>query len=236
MKEQSEEQLKRLLFSASPLEDETFYGYILRLAEMNEITDVRWIYRTICGEKIYAFDYGDNFYRKIGLRRLSELSDVDRQKLEKLHFEFPGSSFKKLVDKSQSFGQPHWEKFVKTEFPKICPACLAENKYCRKMWELSFITTCPHHNYLLIDSCQNCEARIKWARPSVSSCRCGFDFRDSNLTKVSEKEMKISTYFHREFNLSCCAEKIVFSSQIDKLNAYLLLKFLCFICSHIYGR
>ena len=104
------------------------------------------------------------------------------------------------------------------------------------MWELSFITTCPHHNCLLIDFCRSCETRIRWERPSVSLCRCGFDFRESILMKISEKETRISTYFHREFNLSCCAEKTVFFNLIDELHGYLLLKLLCFICSHIYGR
>jgi len=154
-------------------------------------------------------------------------------------FEINGDSVgsaNKLNGKIKLFSQPKWEDFVKRVFPKICPACLAEQNYCQKIWELSFITTCPHHNCLLINSCQNCEKGIRWDRPALNSCYCGYDFRESKLTSVEENISEIFVYFHKEFGLSCCAEKNIFRETIKNLNGYCLLKLLCFISSHIYAR
>jgi hypothetical protein len=235
MYDPADEKINRLLFTDEPLEDETLYSYILRLVEMNAITDIRWIYRTVCNKKIYQYDYSDNFYYKVDLHRLSKIAGVKYSKVENLHFKYPEGSANKTNGKIKIFAQPEWADFVTRIFPKICPACLAEQNYCRKIWELSFITACPHHNCLLIDSCQNCETGIRWNRPAVNICRCGYDFRYSKLISVEESASKLSGYFHKEFGLPCCAEKDFFTEPISDLGGYCLLKLLCFITSHIYG-
>lgn len=236
MKEVTSEKIKRLLFTDEPLEDETLYSYILRLARLNEITDVRWIYKLISHKKIYEFDYSDNFYYKIDLERLSKLTGAEYEKLEKFHFDFPEFSQPDSNNKIELLDPPYWHDFVNRFFPKICPACLAEKNYCRKIWELSFITTCPHHKCLLISSCPNCEEGIRWQRHYVNICPCGYDFRKTELTAIKENETKLSACFHKTLGLKCYKKKTIFADKIESLKGYNLLRFLCFITSHIYGR
>lgn len=61
--------------------------------------------------------------------------------------------------------------------PKVCPDCLAENSRCESFWELSLVVACPVHRRTLIDHCDSCGKRIRWARAKVSACSCGADYR-----------------------------------------------------------
>jgi hypothetical protein len=74
---------------------------------------------------------------------------------------------------------------------QYCPDCLAEEAepHWRIDWRLAFVTTCPRHLRLLLDTCPSCGAApnplalFKEQRPSVEpapvhQCRwCGYDYR-----------------------------------------------------------
>lgn len=44
---------------------------------------------------------------------------------------------------------------------QICPVCLGEKGYFRRLWRLAFMTCCPVHNVYLLDQCSCCESRIR---------------------------------------------------------------------------
>ena len=61
---------------------------------------------------------------------------------------------------------------------KVCPCCLAEKPYCRKIWNLIPLTVCPIHHCLLLDICPQCDRKIRWDRNSVNDCKyCQLDWR-----------------------------------------------------------
>lgn len=56
---------------------------------------------------------------------------------------------------------------------KVCPACLQEQRWCRRTWLLPGAVACWLHQRPLIDSCSRCLRAIAWRRPSIDVCSCG---------------------------------------------------------------
>lgn len=60
-----------------------------------------------------------------------------------------------------------------------CPLCLSEDEvpYFRSAWRFAFLTHCPNHGCLLMDSCPSCSSRL-WPSsvPNINQ-RALFDFR-----------------------------------------------------------
>lgn len=232
MSDSEEEKIKRLLFTGEPFDDESLISFIMRLAEMNEITDIRWIYRTICCKKIYNYEYSTKFNEKIDPLKLSQLSGIPIEKIDDL-FKIP--DFNWNVPSVYEPGweeQPRWHYFLRREHPKICPACLKDKNYCRKVWENLLVTACPIHNCLLLDFCRSCEKLVRWNRPDISHCICGFDFRKLEIIHLDDKELKLTKLVHKELGLFDSKEEL-FSEPINKLSLHDILRLLFFFGSHI---
>lgn len=69
---------------------------------------------------------------------------------------------------------------------QYCPECLAVdglNPYFRRIWRLSFVTICPEHGRLLLDSCPVCDSPVNFHKsaaplPDHAHCpRCFADLR-----------------------------------------------------------
>lgn len=60
---------------------------------------------------------------------------------------------------------------------RVCPACLAEAPYHRRIWDHLQIDACPIHRAKLQDRCTECVtgARIRWLRCRILSADCGHD-------------------------------------------------------------
>lgn len=78
-------------------------------------------------------------------------------------------------------GEPRWwvgsewlskSMFVTPRRSKICPACLAEQPYLRGIWSLSFYAVCARHQVRLVETCPNCQKRLKWNRRRPDYCGC----------------------------------------------------------------
>lgn len=65
---------------------------------------------------------------------------------------------------------------------QLCPACLAEENYCRRAWDELAVTVCPRHQSVLLDRCPACQQRLRWQRSRISVCRCGADWRRTATT------------------------------------------------------
>lgn len=79
---------------------------------------------------------------------------------------------------------------LKLSRPKLCPACLQESNYCRRVWDLLPYTACPQHEIVLLDMCPECRGRVSWSRSKVSRCHCDFDWRNASGVKASPAELK----------------------------------------------
>ena len=74
----------------------------------------------------------------------------------------------------------------------MCPKCLIDFGYCRRVWDCSLVTACPLHECLLLDSCPKCRRRIKSVRKNLSICSCGCDWREIDPQFLSARELAVS--------------------------------------------
>ncbi|WP_222596563.1 TniQ family protein, partial [Dulcicalothrix desertica] len=75
--------------------------------------------------------------------------------------------------------------------------CLNEFNYFRKIWDWDIVQACALHQCKLIHQCPNCQKKIKWARPGISQCKCGFDFRCCTSEKADVYQVNLSLYIHQ---------------------------------------
>lgn len=224
--------LKRLLFTEEPFEDESFIGYIMRLAELNTIPELGWILKLAGLRQPYDYEYKYSSDLRVDTVPLSMLTGVDEAKLKTLLYLHEQGHRRYIYGNLIIFGQTIQHCFVKREKAKICPACLIEQIYCRKAWELSPITACPIHQCLLIDRCRKCKRSISWARPKINICQCGFDFRKSRIVSLSVKELRLSQYLHQQFGLPHSSQENIFKYPLNTLSLKDLLTLLFFMAAH----
>jgi hypothetical protein len=235
MNDFKDEQIKRLLFTEEPFEDESFIGYIMRLAELNEIPELRWILKLAGMDKLYDYKYKYNSDFRVDPTLLSKLTGVSEAKLKNLLYLHEQGRKRHIVGNLIVFGQPIQHYFVLRQKPKICPVCLMEQIYCRKVWELSPVTACPIHQCVLINHCLKCKRLISWTRPNINICQCGFDFRESEIILLDTKELRLSQYIHQKFRLPCSLQESIFKYPLNTLPLKDLLTLLFFMAAHFAG-
>jgi hypothetical protein len=173
-------------------------GYLLRLATLNRYDTLSWILqlaqikRYVQSKLSFAFDISLN------LTPLLKLTGVDKEKLAALLYS-SADNLRNTVGDYLVFGSPVPQYMIRLSYPKICPECLRETGYIRKLWELSPITTCPLHRCLLLDECPNCRKRLTWSRPEIGRCRCRFSWHEYKSPLVTDCELQVT----RQIYLLC---------------------------------
>jgi len=162
---------RRLLRTPAPQPDESWLGYLLRLTEQNGYDSLRWIPER-AGLKVDPMQgrWADLWRPGPQLSLLCEMIALSEAELAAL--------CEPLVPNC----------LVRWKAPKVCPACLREESWCRKAWEVLPFTACPQHGVVLIDQCPRCHCPLTWARKSVSVCRCGEDWRRLSLPVIEHDQ------------------------------------------------
>lgn len=181
-----------LLIRSKPKADESFMGYIIRLTEQNGYPSPSWIIQK--AELNYGINHGCSFVYKLPepLKAMSNLTGANITELTSITYCCP-SEYKYCL----FYGSTIHQSCIRLGYPKICPRCLSESPHCRRIWELSAVTTCLKHRCLLIDECPNCTRRISWSRNRVSFCLCEFDWREAKAVPVGEREIALTQHLHR---------------------------------------
>ena len=127
------------------------------------------------------------------LKRFAELTDNPISNLTPLLYLPADFRDRHGIDGEYNFyGAFLNRSIVRPHCPKVCPRCLKESGYARRVWDCSLVTACPIHECLLIDSCPKCKNRIKCVRNRLSVCRCGYDWRETDLKLESQAELAVS--------------------------------------------
>lgn len=195
----------KLLKTSAPQPDESFIGYLLRLTEANYYDSPSWIMQ-MAGLTERANDTAFVFNNSLNLVPLERLTGVDRNKLEELIYHPAGPTRKKMGN-YRLFGAAIMQYLIRPDRPKICPYCIRETGYTRRVWEIIPITTCPVHKCLLLDECPNCHARIYWNRRSISRCHCELEWRECQSLQVEEHELVVTEHIYRLCNLTLANSK-----------------------------
>lgn len=142
-----------------PFLGESLLGYRLRLAELNHYPSPSWIFD---GGIYKHIVHGASRHGKIDLiGHLSELTGHSAKDLAEVL----------LWSKSMPI------RFINVHHPRVCPLCLVDGSYLRRIWDLSLITVCTLHQVHLVSSCPACGLALDWNRNRVAFCRCGYDLR-----------------------------------------------------------
>ncbi len=150
-------------------------GYVLRLSQVNRYSSPQWIYSLA---EIPQYAANGNFCDRTtqDFSKLARLLSVEESTLWKMAFREYKSS---KVARVKFFGRSLPTYNLSKLKAKICPCCLAEKSYCRKIWNLIPLTVCPIHHCLLVDVCPQCDRPIRWDRNSVNECKyCKLDWCD----------------------------------------------------------
>lgn len=178
-----------------PEPDESLVGYILRLTERNGY-ETPTVILLLAGFDPSALHNCQFMFGEQGdLTPLSRLTGWAISTLSALRYASAPSETS--VYRYFVLGSPAQRYFINVRRPKFCPDCLRESVYCRKVWELAPVTTCPLHRCLLLDECPGCGGGISWVRSSVSACPCGYDWREALPSMVGESELGVARRVHR---------------------------------------
>lgn len=190
-----------LLLTAKPWPDETLMGFILRVAELNGYETPAWIIE-LCGLRYdeIARNCSWVFGRKSDFARLAYLTSVEASELTALGY--PPAQSDGTNTRHLFFTSPISKWFIRSTHNKLCPACLRESNYCRKVWDSAGVTACPLHKSLLLDECPNCHRRITWNRKGVSICACEYDFRGTDVQPMEDSELILARHIHRLCGIS----------------------------------
>ena len=156
-----------LLRRPRPYADEDLAGYILRLSQINRYSSPQWIYNLA---EIPQYAANGNFCDRTSrdLSKLAQLLSIEESSLWKMAFCEHKSS---KIARIEFFGRSLPTYNLYKQKAKVCPCCLAEKPYCRKIWNLIPLTVCPIHRCLLLDICPQCDLSIRWDRNSVNECK-----------------------------------------------------------------
>jgi hypothetical protein len=187
----------------APLElGESLAGYILRLTALNyydrpqRITSLAGLSNILGIAPTASAD----------LTALSNLTGVPIEELQSRTY--PGVKHESSPFTAVSFfGHPVAVSIIRNEKTKVCPACLKEFGYCRAVWDLLPVTTCPLHECLLMRHCPHCNNRVFSNRRGVSLCAvCNFDWRNSTVALVDVAEIRLSNRVHQLLQLPVSAK------------------------------
>lgn len=224
-----------LLVRGKPNTDESFIGYIIRLTEQNGYDSLSWILRMAnldCGKMgtSYGFVFGKpesfSLLTKLTCISLSELASITYPLADGLYFDC--LFFGNIVPKS----------CIQLRYAKLCPVCLLESSYSRRIWDFALVTTCLKHKCLLIDECPNCGKPLTWLRNRVSVCSCEFDWRESAPLPVKESELTLTQHVHQLCGLpiyNTDTQEQINQNPVSKLSLQDLLLTIFFIAGQRQG-
>lgn len=91
--------------------------------------------------------------------------------------------------------------FVNRSQPRVCAQCLSEDGYCQLSWEVSITCACAKHRELLRANCPGCLAPLRWDRPHLVQCRCGWSIQLGKGQAPTESEIEVSGWVERQLSV-----------------------------------
>ncbi|MBW7474326.1 TniQ family protein [Paenibacillus oenotherae] len=181
-----------------PFPDESIRGYIVRLAHLNR-TSPRNIYQksslltgTVPRSLLMITD-------KVPLSKLQDLTLIEESKLYDLSFYSLAGKYRDKREDLKILRRISAKGFCSVFFSQVCPICLSEKDFHRKLWELRMITTCHLHKCRLVSTCPQCGKILSPYRRFVTYCDCGFDLRKCSAKYVNSSDILLPTYINEKY-------------------------------------
>lgn len=149
----------RLAVRFAPEAGESLRGYLLRLAEANGYPGLSWL-----AQKVWRSQHVGSLGPQEAAA-LGALVDLGPGIADTLG---PAATKGGWVGSDANQKAPR--NLVNRTQPKVCPACLAERKVLRAVWEIRFWLVCPTHGCGMLDACPRCRRPLGWDRSRVDRC------------------------------------------------------------------
>lgn len=166
-----------------PFDDESLIGFIFRAARRKSVASAFGF------AKKSGFDHLTNRPRSEWLAHLAGAIGTTSARLEAISYgpldsvrcRFNGVTLPASVLKARGSAQR-----------KVCPACMAEYRYHRGIWDLLFISACAVHSTELVDACYSCGDALRWRGLNLERCGCrkGGDFTSYVAAPVDRDLMR----------------------------------------------
>lgn len=184
---------ERLPLRTAPFPEESLVGYMIRLAERNGVDKPQLLARSIGSPfttpQAMAFGPFD-------LEPMSEAIGIEAKAL--LHMAYWPIDRGRKVRFLGTSVEP-WMVSLKRR--KVCPECLADERFHRAVWDLRLVSACPRHEVCLIDCCQECGRYFGWLNPNIVQCSCGADIRRIRVERVPTAELSGISFVHGKLHL-----------------------------------
>lgn len=165
-----------------PYPDESGMGACLRVASANGV-NLHWLRREV------RMPDRSPFYAKYA-ERLAGILQLDpdwlRPNLEDTSL-CDVNGWKGLLQAHQFSSRNH----LRRTRPQICASCVHLFGYCRASWEYSLVTACECHRTPLLDACGRCGEPLRWDRPRIDQCSCGWPLGASQ-SRCDDSELAIA--------------------------------------------
>ncbi len=172
-----------LLVRPLPENEESFRGYLFRVADANGLPGIRPLLETVNLSCLNST--GSPLLRCLG-RKESELSLLAGL--------VPKSDgYRESMQFSRSLPERYWNR----SHPRCCPKCLAEHQVWLSQWELALSVSCPHHRIRLQDICNGCGRQLSWHRTDWMECECGVRLSDLPAVPCNDGEYGVSKQLYR---------------------------------------
>lgn len=169
-----------------PFQDESLMGFVLRMSEVNHLNGIQWLRIILKKDRIFHLSMEQvPIISWIFGTPIEQLRNTSITFISEAHIRY-WNFYSHFISKSY---------LIRHRTPQLCPKCIEENGFIKKIWDLSVVTCCPIHLVLLIEICEQCHKQITWNRPSVSHCSCGYDFRNSKTITKQQDECTLSQNF-----------------------------------------
>ncbi|ESU34117.1 hypothetical protein G3A_02780 [Bacillus sp. 17376] len=174
-----------LLFYEKPIIDETLCSFTYRTAKKNLMTNLSWIRENFKKSSALKLnEYEINWLENEKLKKLSNFLGIDLVEAQHLTY----SHFLRLQNiKFNNIQKNNWFLYSKC---RVCPLCVRESQYQRKVWGSSYLTACVRHKIMLIDSCYNCGTNITVRGIVLDNCQsCNQKISSLPFQKISNNDL-----------------------------------------------
>lgn len=153
----------------APISHEDLRGYALRLAESNGYRSLMWLAKLTGGIKHQKASSHPSALSSITIKGLASITPYSSTQLAK----------------TLTWPTVLSQRFYNLSWPRVCPACLAENAFVRRIWSITLVPVCPSHQLVLLANCPSCGGSLTWYRHRISFCDCGYDLRCATQPMVN---------------------------------------------------
>jgi len=184
-----------LINRLKPYPFESLSSLLERLRQVNYYEEYHWYHDVLPDRSTDDVDFLRLAANYRVLASLTGISIADLLGLTLHRFVPYVYSAQSVVDLQRRPGdldRPMWEDceanlyLHPSSYCKICPHCYRDQGAFLLPWQLRYITSCPIHSVLLVDTCPNCEEPLRVKRSKGTCVHCGCAISTYPTTSIAD--------------------------------------------------